>query len=439
MTVAAPWLSLGFLNLGRHSRRTVLVGAAIATVTFLNTVALSLANGIEAQATDTTRGLLSGELNLAGVYKTAPGVSFPLMLDAAAMEKVVRGALPDVTAISPRLTGQASLIGSGVALDHDVTLAGVDLSREPLLAKALSLREGRLEDALAPGGVLLFAKQATELKVGLGDRVVLSTTNRKGGRNIADVRVGAIAENVGFLSGYVVLTGDRTARDLLLYREGATSALLIHLANRDADHAKELQATLLAALKAAGVTTIDTPAFDPESRKTAAESEYWVGQRVQVTTWEQEVNALAFGLSAVQALLAMVGTMLSAMVLLGLGFMLWVAVQERTREVGVLRAVGMQRPDVLRMFVVEGALLGALGALVGGLLGLLLAVILNHLELPAPDAMQFALGAARKLHLGDSPGLVITSVVINGTCAALVSIFPAWQASRLSPLEAMTR
>ena len=86
--------------------------------------------------------------------------------------------------------------------------------------------------------------------------------------------------------------------------------------------------------------------------------EGWAGQRLDVSTWEDESSFLAFVTVGLAALAVLVGAIVLAIVMVGLFVSLNVAVRERTREIGTLRAMGMHRPSVVGMFVLEGLLLG---------------------------------------------------------------------------------
>jgi putative ABC transport system permease protein len=102
-------------------------------------------------------------------------------------------------------------------------------------------------------------------------------------------------------------------------------------------------------------------------------------------------------------------------------------VTERQRTLAMLRAVGALRSQVARLVAIEGLILGLAGALIGAPLGLLWAYILAFWK---PD--YFDAGVVINW-TGVGMGLVAA-----GACALVAAIIPAWTASRVSPLEAMT-
>ena len=99
-----------------------------------------------------------------------------------------------------------------------------------------------------------------------------------------------------------------------------------------------------------------------------------------------------------------------------------VAVSERTREIGVRKALGAKRRDILSQFLVESTALSVAGAVLGVVLGYGLAWLVRSVS-PLPTSV--ALWS------------VATSVLIGGGVGVIAGIYPARQASRLDPVEAM--
>jgi ABC-type antimicrobial peptide transport system permease subunit len=126
---------------------------------------------------------------------------------------------------------------------------------------------------------------------------------------------------------------------------------------------------------------------------------------------------------------AMVGGIAFLAVLVGgIGMMntVFMSVFERTREIGVLRALGWRKMRVLGMIIREAMLLGAAGGLAGILLGVGLGKLLAMIPL---------LGALLEPRF--SPELMLRAFVLALVLGTFASLYPAWWASRLDPLEAL--
>lgn len=129
------------------------------------------------------------------------------------------------------------------------------------------------------------------------------------------------------------------------------------------------------------------------------------------------VNVFLTGVAGISLFVAGVGI---------LNVMLMSAV-ERRKEVGVLRAVGLRRFDVLKIMLIEAALLGVVGSIVGGLLSTGAGLVVNAYLLDAP-MRAFAPGNVAYLLFAVGFGVMI---------GVLSGVYPAWKASRERPVEAL--
>jgi len=101
-----------------------------------------------------------------------------------------------------------------------------------------------------------------------------------------------------------------------------------------------------------------------------------------------------------------------------------VSVNERTFEIGLRKALGARRREILVQFLIESALLCA----IGGVLGLLLA-----------GALASLISATTPIPMTITPPYVILSLFVSGSVGLLAGIYPAWRASKLDPVIALTR
>lgn len=130
----------------------------------------------------------------------------------------------------------------------------------------------------------------------------------------------------------------------------------------------------------------------------------------------QEVDTT---LSTVLAGIAVMATLIGGVVIMSL---MLIAVSERRREIGVRRAVGATRGDILRQFLVEAALVSALGGIVGVLLGMAGAAVAAHQQ-QLPPAFLW----------GPMAGAVGLSMLIG----LVFGLQPAWRAANVDPIQAL--
>ena len=133
----------------------------------------------------------------------------------------------------------------------------------------------------------------------------------------------------------------------------------------------------------------------------------------------KQVDGVMGGLSAAIGGIAAISLLVG-----GIGIMniMLVTVTERTREIGIRKALGASREDILVQFLTESALLSALG----GLIGVILASTLVHL-----GAMAFNLTVVVK------PGIVIIAVVFSAIVGVFFGIYPANKAAKEDPIVAL--
>jgi putative ABC transport system permease protein len=102
--------------------------------------------------------------------------------------------------------------------------------------------------------------------------------------------------------------------------------------------------------------------------------------------------------------------------------MMLVSVKERTAEIGVRRALGAQRRDVMTQFLAEAVTLtvagGTAGIVLGGLLALLVAAVS-----PLPAVLPIP--------------VVLVALLLSASVGLFFGLYPAWQAARLNPIEAL--
>jgi ABC-type lipoprotein release transport system permease subunit len=130
----------------------------------------------------------------------------------------------------------------------------------------------------------------------------------------------------------------------------------------------------------------------------------------------------------------------------GIFNLMLMAVFERTREIGILGAMGLKSRETMALFLMEGVLIGLLGALVGCLLGGAISIYFGHVGLDWValyggadfgdiSELMGLMGERLYFHIGID--VLLQRSITVALIAALASLYPAWQASRQEPAEAL--
>jgi len=110
------------------------------------------------------------------------------------------------------------------------------------------------------------------------------------------------------------------------------------------------------------------------------------------------------------------------------------AVSDRTKEIGILQAMGMTASQVRRIFVAQGLVVGTVGTSIGLVGGLVLGELLGRYRLiPLNAQVYFIDHLPVDLRIADVAAITISSLVI----AALATLYPSQQAARLQPVDAI--
>ncbi|MBN1993654.1 MAG: ABC transporter permease [Anaerolineae bacterium] len=164
------------------------------------------------------------------------------------------------------------------------------------------------------------------------------------------------------------------------------------------------------------------------------------GPDIQILTWE-DLNSLLLqswevGIVYYYVLYAIVFLVVAALI----ANTLLMSVFARAREIGILAALGMNRSRILLLFLIEGILLGLLGTAAGWALGLGAVSYLTFVGIPIPAETVslvegFAFGTT--MYGGFAPDQFAILSLMLLAIVALVSLYPAWYAARMEPVEAL--
>ncbi|WP_284335924.1 ABC transporter permease [Comamonas sp. NoAH] len=408
MSIRLPWgfewvVALRFLREGRMQSLLIVAGVAggVAVITYIG----ALIQGLQANTVNKTLG------TQAHITLRAPeDVVTPIPAranDAVVMSDTqpraqrlrsvanwqqllpVLEAVPGMVAVSPMVSG------SGLALRGEATqsiaIMGVELSR---YQRIVNLREKIVAGVwgLQPGDAMIGVELAADLGVRAGDRFTIDT-----GSITESVRVTALLDmGVKDLNRRTVIIPLRSAQSLLGVPGGATVL--------------DMQID-------------DVWQADAVAQQLRARYPY------EVESWQDSNAQLLSALNAQSISTLVIRVVVLIVVVLGIASVLVVSVVQKRKEIGILRAMGVTRGQVLRVFLLQGAVVGALGSVLGVALSWTLIALFTAFVLGENGGPLFPIA----LGWGDVLSATFTAT-LSGVLAA---VMPARSAARMDPAQAI--
>ncbi len=310
--------------------------------------------------------------------------------------------LPAGARLAPRL------LINGLASHGDHTLPFMAEAIDPAVDmrddSALNILQGERMQPHVAEQVLLGQGLARQLNVGVGDAVVLLTTTPDGQLAAAEAPVVGVFASISDAFDDAALYMPLALGHQLTHQEGAHAWL---------------------------VFLDETASTDSVLQSLRSE----LPDALDVQPWHRLAEFYRRAAALFDQQLALVKGIVVVIILLGIGNTMMMSVLERTGEIGTMMALGARRGAVLRGFLLEGALLGLMGAVIGVLAALALAAMLQVLAIDMPPPPGFTRGYLAALRF--TPGLVVETVLLAVLTTTLAAFYPALRASRMVIVDAL--
>jgi putative ABC transport system permease protein len=317
--------------------------------------------------------------------------------------------LPQISHITPEASKQASIQYDTRVFTFAVTGNNPDV----LTIRALKLDQGRfynMEDQIQRARVAVIGSEAKEK--------LFSGRNALGER----IRVDGLSfEVIGILSAKMQEGNDDINR--VLYVPFSTMSDL-----KDTHYLDSIW------------FTYQTPEYEQlaQSVRTIMATQHKFNQTdhqaVEVFNLMTQLHQFEIITLGLKVLMGFIGTLTLGIGGVGLMNIMLVSVTQRTREIGVQKALGAQRRHILLQFLAEALTITFIGGVLGVLLAYAVALSVGRLTLYSAFAKN---GEAGDIRLIIAPGTLIASTLILGAVGLISGMVPALRASRLDPIEAL--
>jgi ABC-type lipoprotein release transport system permease subunit len=397
---------LALRGLGRQPRRSAVVLAAVAIGLGSLLLAMALQYGLVEQMVETAVRTEIGDLQAhARAWKDAAP------LDVRLHERTTLAALGGVATLrgaAPRLRGEA--LAQSPRASVGVRVVGVDPARERTVSTLASYALEGWWFGAEERRVLVGEGLARRLRAGVGDKVVLAVQDARGDLTGEAFRIGGLlrAPSLELDESVVVLRLDEA--QALYGVPGEISELA--LAARDGG--------ALAAPKAQAARAL--------------------GPAVRVETWREREPLLDTMISLFDQMGWVIYAAIFVAMAFGIANVLLMSVMERTREIGVLLAIGMPPARMVAIVLAESVVLVALGVGLGFALGFsAIAALRDGIDLSLWSEGLRAFGVPTRLVPVARAGDVWAPLWVAAVTALVASLWPALRAVRTRPAEALRR
>ena len=402
--VPFEWIAaVRFLREGRMQTMFIITGIAIGVgvIVFMSALLTGLqANFVKRVLTSQAQIELLPSDQVARPLRAAPGV----IEDAAVQRPSQRVisidqwpkirdrmlAMPDVTNVSPTMAGSALAVRG--AASRSISISGVD--------PATYFNIVRVPDYIVAGtarltsqDIIIGTQLATDLGAIVGDKLHVRSA---AGTDIVLTVTGLVDLGSKGVNARITFVALRTAQSLLGIIGGVTT---IEMTVRDIYAAETIARRI--------------------QQSNDVEADSWIATNAQFFT---AVQAQKTSNTVIRLFVAL-------SVAFGIAAVLVVSVIQRSKDIGILRAMGTSRGQVMRMFLLQGGLLGFVGAIVGSAAGAF-GLIYWHAAVRQVDGTEMF-----PLILDNS--LFVTTLLLATVTGLLAAMAPALRAARLDPVVAI--
>jgi ABC-type lipoprotein release transport system permease subunit len=408
---------LAWRNLFRRKRRTFITAFSIGfgvmlSVTFTGTGDYSYTKMIDLGA---SMGMGHVTIEPAG-YNLKPTLDKRLKQTEALRKQVL--AMSEVTDAMRRISGQAmfasankSIGGAFIAIDPSMETAANNLLIR-------SLVEGKIFESDTRRGIVIGSKLAKKLNLRIGKKIVYTTTDVSG-EIVSDIArvTGIFTTGISMVDGAMALLAIADVQKTLGYSEN--EATLIAMIIKDQRHAEDIRDEIAAAIR-----------LQPQYGQTA------------VLSWKQAQPDLAGVITMDKSMNYISQFLIGLLIAAGILNTMLMSVLERTREFGVMMAVGMSPRLLFRLVIVESFWLAVLGLILGVIITAPWYYYLYNtgIDLSGAFGNDFSYGGVlidpvfKARLFNESIVAILASVFTLAMCAGA---YPAWRAGRVPPVDSL--
>lgn len=373
-------------------------------------ITMSIMSGFRATLLD---ALLGGEPHIAAMVDNLPEE------DATAIATTIR-TVPEVVSVSPYIEQFVLLSANGVRTGGVVrAIPPDDLKTMPIFKDGGASAIGNGFGAGRNGGNVIMIGQylAANLGLGIGDQVEVVTTQMRSGP------IGQTPISKSYVVGDIFRTGSAQLDNVYVFMPMQQAQILFQSKGR--------------------FQYLDIRVKNPDSTEVVMQKVAdAIGNSLLLRDWKTKNRTYLGALRTERVMVRLLVTIIMMIATLNIIVGVVMLVKNKTRDIAILRTIGLSRAGVLRVFLMVGTALGSLGALLGMVVGVLFIVNIGPIEALVNMAIDGEVFPAEQYGLDHLPAVLDWGEVMSTGAYALfmsmfVSMIPAIWASAQDPVKAL--
>lgn len=436
------YIKIAIRNLNRQKRRSFLLGGAIAFGILVITLVNGFTAGISENVKHNFAQLFSGHVFVEGREKTESDKVISVIRNDDTLQSVFEKLGYDFSDFAKRSAVSAELIFEGESIRQQIV--GVDWNSEKGFRDSLALQSGSIEAVIDdPQGIVISQQMAKQLGIQVGETLLVKLQTVTGQQNVGDFVLRGTQIDPGMLGSMAAYAHIEYVNRLINIPENSYQSIQIAVEDErymDAE-ARRIYQALSAEVQMA--PRMERPEFNMNDRvtfkpKDDEKEKAWTGVRYKVTT----LNDYLSQIDQLLAILNNVGYgvlgLLLIIIMVGISNTFRMVMYERVREIGTMRALGMQRKTVGRIFLLEALFLSIAGVVAGVIVGYLAMGILSLFNFGTDNMFSLFLDGGH-LSFNLVPLRVLFNLLIIALITLLAAFFPSRSAAKLHPADALRK
>jgi len=423
----------------RQKKRTILLAGAIAFGIMIVTLINGFAGSFIQNVSENFAYLMGGHVFVSGSEYTPSGKRISVIRDDSAIMKSLQDAGVKWKSIAKTSQASATIIFEGRSIRQNLT--GIDIVHSEMLKSRLALVKGSWENAREPDAIIISQSVAKKLNVLPGDKVIAQLQTVTGQNNVGEFRVAAISVDSSIIGSIMTYVQLDYLNSLIGLGKGEYMSLGIMLDRLDLSDG--FATSLYTSMKGNGIQLFDRNAKQESTSTTPFQamireqnSETWSGTKYRVYTIDDVLSQARQIVIALDTASVAILIVLFAIVMIGISNTFRMSMYERIREIGTMRAIGVQRGEIRAMFLYEALFLALAGAIVGIVLALVIMGILGLFSFD-PQSAIFLILKRGHLSFYLPPLRALGNIAIISALTLVAVYAPANAAAKLAPAEAL--